>query len=226
MTLILNHQMIQYYEVGPDNKVRTYNCFPHVHHREKIIQMLDEKDDRRAALAVKGIVQAGQVLTDSSRRLHSLFGDRPGEIRDVLSRLIDDTQLLTRPVEDMEDYILEAETVIRSRTERVGAEFSSFTLREFRDKDWLMAQVLGWVRLIEHTEAKKIDERYNYIEGTAEVLYQFRSVRILIANCGLGHPEMMPVDKSCKSCEEAQRWLWGDTLPQLCLPRFFPLGRT
>ena len=172
------------------------------------------------------MVRSTEILADSSRRLHSLFGDRPEKISEVLARLIDETELLEKPVDTMEDYILEAETVIRSRTERIGVEFSSFTLKECRDPDWLMAQVLGWSRIIEHVDAELIDARRNYVEGTVELLYQFKGIRLLIANCGLGHPELMPVGKSCQTCEEAQRWLSGDTIPQLCLPRFFSLGRT
>lgn len=225
MTLILEKRLAKWYEVR-GGQLERYEVAIDKRYREHLNDLLKTHDAVVAGNFVKSLHGGYMVLRRSSRRLGRIFGDREHEVHKTLDHLVDETMLLTLEAEELEQYVLEAETVLRARAERVGVEFANLTLLEARDRNWVMAQVLGWARLMEHSEAQLLDQRRNAIEGTVEMLYDFRGLRILIANCGTGKPEMMPVDKNCKDCEAAQAWLAGDTVPGLQLPRFFSLGRT
>ena len=226
MTLILEKRLAKWFEVR-DGQLERYEVVLNDRYRDHLKALCHDYEHQVACKFIKSLAYSYQVLDRSSRRLNNLF-DRHhyGSIFQTLDQLVDETQLLELGPEAVEAYILEAETVLRGRTERVGTEFTFMVLQESRNRDWVMAQVLGWARLMEHSDAHCLDKRFNAIEGTVEMLFDFRGLRILIANSGTGKPEMMPVDKSCMDCETAQAWLAGDTIPSLALPRFFSLGRT
>lgn len=225
MTLIVEKKLVKFFEVR-DGKLQSYAIVPPERHLDQI-RDLGRQRDERVGPVIRTLIQSQAVLERSARRLNKLFGQSPVEIRKTLGLLIDDTHLFEMDLDSLEDMVLEGETVLRGRAERVGFEFSALTLKECQHPDWLIAQVLGWAKLIEHSEAELLDERYNMVQGTAEKLYQFRGIRLLIANCrGTGLPELMPVDPRCATCEEAQDWLSGNTIRGLGLPKYFSRGRT
>lgn len=75
----------------------------------------------------------------------------------------------------------------------------------------IMIDRFGWPKYLENSDAKCIDFRDNYIEGTKEALYvsPIGGLR-LVVTCPTGRIFALGVKDGVKTCEDAQFWLSGD----------------
>lgn len=124
----------------------------------------------------------------------------------------------------IDGVILDEQVVLRPETLTLE-QINSTLNQEIRA---IMINRYGWLKYLEESKAKCIDNRYNEIEGTKEALYVTPGTRgnghMLIATCTTGRIFHMSVPNSIKTCAEAQVWLGPQHL--LKNRRLNVIGRT
>ena len=90
--------------------------------------------------------------------------------------------------------------------------------RLFGDSVCLEVELMGWREFVSNSAAELVDSCYNNAQKSPEYLFTFKGKKFLVARCRTGKPVVLPVGSNVRNCEQAQRWISGDTVVGMPLP--------
>lgn len=188
----------------------------------------DVAGTERFTKVISVVAQSRMLVGSLSSLLFGLFGEHSGSDLIIKST----TDLLSRiAIEESSDKTLQqvAFSIYESLNDKYSnmsvARRSELVPRLFGDDVTLEVELMGWYDFVMSSEARLIDSRYNDAQMSPEYLFEYKSRIFLVAKCRTGKPVVLPVGSDIRTCDQAQRWIIGDTIVGLPLPSVNFIGR-
>lgn len=195
--------------------------------RSEFERVLASSDKRRASPMACAVLGSQRLLTRMSYNLSGLFDYKYEKINSTVGELLESSGVTALDTPKIYELAEELQlTLHASYSSRSKERRRRLAETIFESPVALEVELLGWEGLVQSQDAHLLHRRDNAIEGTIELLFEFKQAKFLVATCRTGKVVILPVGVSVTSCEQAQAWLAGDTVSGFELPRFFSRGRS